>query len=105
MSPYATVRPRAAPLKTAFTHTERAIQSDRTMCKTTEGVLVERPSRRFREPMSRWPHQLLPEDHRLATDQAPGEVCARQRKDTSLVNPPRERPMCCSLFSAMQAPC
>ena len=38
-----------------------------------EGVLVERPSRQLRGPMARWPHQLLPEDHPLVTDEAPGE--------------------------------
>ena len=62
-------------LETAFTHTERAMQSDRGIVQDlmTEGVLVERPSRRLRGSMARWPHQLLPEDHPLVTDEAPGE--------------------------------
>ena len=62
-------------LETAFTHTERAIRSDRGIVQDlmTEGALVERPSRRFRGPMPRWPHQLLPEDHPLVTDMPPGE--------------------------------
>jgi hypothetical protein len=62
-------------LETAFTHTERAMQSDRGIVQDlmTEGVLVERPSRRLRGSMARWPHQLFPEDHPLVTDEAPGE--------------------------------
>ena len=62
-------------LEIAFAHAERAVRSDRAIVRDllTEGVLVERPPRRFRGPIPRWPHRLLPEDHPLVTDEVPGE--------------------------------
>ena len=58
-------------VETAFTHTERAIQSDRTIVQAllAQGVLVERPPRRWRGQLARSPQQLLPEDHPLVIDE------------------------------------
>jgi len=65
--------PEPLQLETAFTHTERAMQSDRTILEglLAEGLLVERPSRRCRGSLARWPVQLLPENHPLVIDELP----------------------------------
>src|SRR5262245_8247903 len=75
--------PEPLQLETAFTHTERAIQSDRTIVQDllTEGVLVERPSRRCRGSLTR--HlQLLPENHPLVIDELPAWLASQAEPDS-----------------------
>jgi hypothetical protein len=78
--------------ETAFTHTERAIQADHAILQDllAQGVLAERPSRRPRGPVARWPDQLLPEGHPLVIDELPAELACQAKPDCP---DPARRPM------------
>ena len=63
-------------LETVFTHTVRAIQSDRTTMEhlLAEGILAEGPSRACNGRMTRSPNQLLSNEHPLIVDEPMAEL-------------------------------
>lgn len=75
--------PQPLHLDTAFTHAERAIQSDPAIVQhlLAKGVLVERPFRRPRGPLARWPDRLLPKCHPLVIDELPAGLACEAGPD------------------------
>jgi hypothetical protein len=71
-------------LESAFTHSARAIRSDRAIVQAllAEGVLVEGLSRGCRGPLARWPNQLLPQDHSLVIDEPPAGFARDVKADS-----------------------